>query len=110
MQPEGGVPKGIGAPPDSSQAFGAQCDNKVLIDELDKKNISPLSIHARQAFTCLKQNFEKPHVVVPHHCIFDAPNEINVYTDGNWKNPYSRLRVSFGPFIYVSRTSQGGIS
>ena len=87
VQPDGGVPAGIGAPQNQSAAFGAQCDNKILNHELSMKNISPHNLNARQAVMCLKQNFEGPHVVLPYHCVYDAPVNINVYTDGSWKNP-----------------------
>ena len=66
LQPEGCVPLGVGAPPNSSEAFGATCDNRVLSIELTKKNLCPLLLNARQAFMCLKQNLEKPHVVIPY--------------------------------------------
>ena len=88
MQPDGDIPAGIGVPP-STGMYGAQCVNNILSQELDNRNQGDQfrNANARQAFMSLKQNLESPHVVLPYHCVFDAPEQINVYTDGSWINP-----------------------
>ena len=87
IQPDGNRPDCIGVPVNPSQVYGAQCNNKVLKGELEKKNISPISLNARQAFMSIKQDLGKPHVVIPYHCVFKAPDAINIFTDGSWVNP-----------------------
>ena len=100
MQPEGDVPEGIGAPA-NRELYGAQCENQILVKELEAKSLGTQlrECNARQAFMSLKQNFESPHIVLPYHCIFDAPEEINVFTDGSWINPrnFTSLWVGLVP-------------
>jgi len=88
MQPDGGVAEGVGAPL-NREMYGAQCENNILIKELEANNLGPQirDCNARQAFMSLKQNLDSPHIVLPYHCVFIAPDIINVYTDGSWINP-----------------------
>ena len=42
---------------------------------------------ARQIFQSLKAVNGSPHMAMPYKCNVRPPNDINVYTDGSWKNP-----------------------
>jgi len=51
---------------------------------LDQRDNPSLTCNARQSFELLKQDIPETKMTMPKPCNFDAPQDINVYTDGSW--------------------------
>ena len=47
--------------------------------------------NSRQAFSKLKRANQGPHMPLPRPCQMNAPEEINVYTDGSWIFPLKQF-------------------
>ena len=44
-------------------------------------------VMARQTFNTIKGQIKGADLITPNKCFVEAPEDINVYTDGSWINP-----------------------
>ena len=57
------------------------------IKQIIKEHGINQNCNARQVFQKLKADQEPPQMAMPYKCTRRPPSDINVYTDGSWKNP-----------------------
>ncbi len=77
----------IGLPTSAQQQVLASSQNQEVKQCVLNNNIVVEQVNARQAFEAIKANKEPPHMPLPYQCQRQAPEDINVYTDGSWIHP-----------------------
>ena len=68
-----------------------ESNKAILEDTLKAKGIVDKDLNARQAFQRIKINNDPNHLPLPYECRLQAPDEINVYTDGSWLFPLKQF-------------------
>ena len=69
----------------------AQASNCTFQRALRDKQIHYNNLNARKAFRLLKQDEQNTVIPRPQKCTCDAPEGINVYTDGSWLHPLKQF-------------------
>ena len=77
----------IGIPTSTQATNKATTNNLDLDNALGSITAKEEVIFARQAFQILKTGSPDIIMPLPHKCTLNAPDSINVYTDGSWLNP-----------------------
>ena len=96
----------FGMPKNKFHSNLMQSDQMLLDALLDKLGIGHYEINARQAFTQLKKDNASDTIMpLPYKCVRDAPEQINVYTDGSWLFPLKQFLGLGGTGVWWPRRS-----
>ena len=81
----------IGKPGSKLGSKFAEADQPSSDNLLEKHGITEQEVNARQGFHKLKQCKGESSMALPMKCVLQAPEQINVYTDGSWLFPLKQF-------------------
>ncbi len=102
-----GAPKSeVDAMEDFTEAVAQERDS--TIDHIcNLAGVEPSMCCAKACLASVKGGYKKPHMPLPKPCARDAPDEINVYTDGSWLNPTFQFAGLGGSGAWWPRRANG---